>query len=122
MSALLGKRIMLLEDEAIIAFAVEDMLIELGCTIVGPALNLDEGMALATTDGDIDAAILDVNINNGRSYAVARALEQRGVPFVFASGYDERGVAWEGDPVEVISKPYRKDQIERAILEMLASI
>ena len=122
MSELLGKRIMLLEDEAIIAFAVEDMLIELGCTIVGPALNLDDAMALATTDLNIDAAILDVNINNGRSYRVAQALEQRGVPFVFASGYDESGVAWDGEPVEIISKPYRKDQIERAIIEMLASI
>ena len=122
MSQLLGKRIMLLEDEAIIAFAVEDMLIELGCTIVGPALNLDDAMTLATTDKNIDAAILDVNINNGRSYSVAQALEQRGVPFVFASGYDESGVAWDGAPVEIISKPYRKDQIERAILEMLASL
>ena len=119
MSELLGKRIMLLEDEAIIAFAVEDMLIELGCTIVGPALNLDEAMALATDDQDIDAAILDVNINNGRSYSVAKALAQRGVPFVFASGYDESGVAWDGEPVEIIAKPYRKDQIERAIIEML---
>ena len=120
MSQLLGKRIMLLEDEAIIAFAVEDMLIELGCTIVGPALNLHEAMALATADPDIDAAILDVNINDGRSYSVAQALERRGVPFVFASGYDESGVAWDGEPVEIIPKPYRKDQIERAIIEMLA--
>ena len=122
MSELLGKRILLLEDEAIIAFAVEDMLIELGCTIVGPALNLDEAMALATNDQDIDAAILDVNINDARSYSVAQALEQRGVPFVFASGYDESGIAWDGEPVEIIAKPYRKDQIELAIIEMLASI
>ena len=122
MSELLGKRILLLEDEAIIAFAVEDMLIELGCTIVGPALNLQEAMALATADEDIDAAILDVNINDARSYSVAQALEQRGVPFVFASGYDESGIAWDGEPVEIIAKPYRKDQIERAIIEMLASI
>jgi two-component SAPR family response regulator len=110
---------MLLEDEAIIAFSVEDILIELGCSVVGPAMNLEEAMALVTT-GDIDAAVLDININSARSYSVARELERRDVPFVFASGYGESGVDWDGVPVEVLAKPYRKEQLERALTELVS--
>ncbi|QIL03406.1 response regulator [Sphingomonas sinipercae] len=110
---------MLLEDEAIIAFSVEDMLIELGCSVVGPAMNLDEAMTLAT-GSEIDAAVLDVNINSARSYTVARELERREVPFVFASGYGEGGVEWDGSPVEILPKPYRKDQLERVLTDLLS--
>ena len=118
MNTLQGKRVMLLEDEAIIAFSVEDMLIELGCSIVGPAMNLDEAMALAT-NAEIDAAVLDININSDRSYGVARELQRRDVPFVFASGYDESGVSWDGIPVEILPKPYRKDQLEQALTQLI---
>ena len=114
MSQLSGKRVLIVEDEAIIAFAVEDMLIELGCTIVGPALRLDEALDLATT-AEIDAAILDVNINSERSYPVAAELERRGVPFVFATGYDSDGLDWRGAEVDIIAKPYRKERVQGAL-------
>jgi CheY-like chemotaxis protein len=118
MSELKGKRILLVEDEAIIAFAVEDMLAELGCEVVGPAARLDEAEELAGS-AQIDAAILDINLNDDRSYPVASRLQQRGVPFVFASGYDESGLAWSGPKAELLAKPYRKDQIEAALRRML---
>ena len=113
-----GTKVMLLEDEAIIAFAVEDMLLDLGCVVVGPALRLDEGLKLATT-ADIDAAVLDVNINSQRSYPVAEALERRGVPFLFATGYDRDGLEWRGTVPDVIAKPYRRDQLEAALERLL---
>lgn len=118
MTSLSGKKIMLLEDEAIIAFAVEDMLTDLGCIIVGPALRLDEGLELAAV-ADIDAAILDVNINSERSYPVAEALDRRGVPFMFATGYDREGLEWRGAEPEIIAKPYRKEQLEAALQRLL---
>jgi CheY-like chemotaxis protein len=119
MTSLVGKKIMLLEDEAIIAFAVEDMLSDLGCIIVGPALRLDQGLELAA-GADIDAAILDVNINSDRSYPVADALDRRGVPFMFATGYDREGLEWRGaEPPEIIGKPYRREQLEAALQRLL---
>lgn len=118
MSALAGKRVHLVEDEAIIAFAVEDMLADLGCQVVDPAMRLEEATSLAISAA-IDAAILDVNLNDLRSYSVAEALERRGVPFVFATGYDQDGLEWDGRSADIIAKPYRREQLEAALLRML---
>ncbi|WP_205479239.1 response regulator [Sphingomonas arenae] len=113
---LAGKRILLVEDEPVIAFAVEDMLADMGCEVVGPAFRLDDAQDLARAER-IDAAILDVNLNDQRSYAVAEELERRSIPFLFATGYAEGGVEWPGSAA-LLPKPYRADQI-RAALEQL---
>jgi len=118
MSQLAGKRVLLLEDEAIIAFAVEDMLTDIGCIVVGPALRLEEACELARAV-PLDAAVLDVNINSERSYSVAKELQRRNVPFLFATGYDREGVEWE-DGADVIAKPYRKEQLQAALERLLA--
>ena len=118
LSALAGRRVLLVEDEAVIAFAVEDMLGELGCAVVGPAFRLDEAIELAR-DEAIDVAILDVNLNDQRSYAVADELARRGVPFLFATGYAEAGVQWDGKEVPLLAKPYRQDQIAAALGKLL---
>ena len=118
MSRIAGKRVLLVEDEALIAFALEDMLLVLGAEVVGPAHRLDEAVALALTS-ELDAAILDVNLNEQRSYAVADELARRGIGFVFATGYGEGGVRWgDGTPV-VLAKPYRRDQVEAALTGLL---
>jgi CheY-like chemotaxis protein len=117
-SLLAGKRILVVEDEAIIAFALEDMLAELGCIVVGTAMDLDEARSMAEVEG-IDAAILDVNINDGRSYPIATRLKERGVPFVFATGYGEDGLNWQGGATELLPKPYRKEQVQSALLKLV---
>lgn len=113
-----GKRILLVEDEAVIAFAVEDMLTDLGCEVVGPAFRLDDARLMAR-DEVIDAAILDVNLNDQRSYAVAEQLRLRSIPFLFATGYAEGGVDWDGHAV-LLPKPYRMDQVKAALERLLA--
>ena len=118
MSVLAGRRVLLVEDEAVIAFAVEDMLDELGCAVVGPAFRLEEAMELARVE-TIDAAILDVNLNDQRSYPVADELTRRGVPFLFATGYAEAGVQWDGADVPLLAKPYRQEQIAAALGKLL---
>ena len=115
---LAGKRILLVEDEAVIAFAVEDMLLELGCEVVGPAFRVEEALPLAD-EAALDAAILDVNLNDQRSYRIAESLKRRSVPFLFATGYAEGGVEWDGAEVPVLAKPYRKDQIASALQALL---
>ena len=61
-----GAKVLVLEDETLVSMMVEDMLLDLGCEVVGPASTLPEAQALAET-ADIDAALLDININTGRS-------------------------------------------------------
>jgi CheY-like chemotaxis protein len=119
MSRIAGKRVLLVEDEALIAFALEDMLLLLGAQVVGPAFRLDEAVELALTS-ELDGAILDVNLNEQRSYAVADELARRGIPFIFATGYGEEGVRWRDEPTTVLAKPYRQDQIEAALNRLLA--
>lgn len=116
---LAGKRILLVEDEAVIAFAVEDMLTELGCEVVGPAFRLSDAQQMAESE-TIDAAILDVNLNDQRSYAVAEELQRRSIPFLFATGYAESGVDWP-EPAALLAKPYRTEQVRSALEKLFAA-
>jgi DNA-binding NarL/FixJ family response regulator len=115
MSRLVGLRVLVVEDEPIVAMCLEDMLDALGCVIVGPASRLAEGLALAES-AEIDVAILDINLDGERSTTIAECLRARGVPFAFASGYENppEGV---GKTV-MIGKPYRDEDV-RAALEAL---
>ena len=98
------RRILLVEDEPVIAFALEDLIGDLGFDPVGPAFRLAEALALAALRG-FYAAILDVNLNEERSFSVADYLAKRGVPFMFATSYAEGGVGWSGE-AKVIAEPY----------------
>jgi DNA-binding response OmpR family regulator len=110
-------RILLVEDEPMIAFALEDLVSELGYVVVGPAFRLSEALALAS-DAEFEAAILDVNLNDQPSFPVADLLVTRDIPFLFATGYAESGVGWKGS-APVIAKPYGRDQLKVALLDLL---
>lgn len=114
---LAGLRVLVVEDEPIVAMCLEDILEALGCTTIGPASRLSEGLALAGNE-PIDAAILDINLSGERSTAIAETLRTRGIPFAFASGY---GTPPEGFGAEIpmIEKPYREAEV-RAALEQIA--
>lgn len=77
-------RILVVDDEPLISMLVENWLGELGCEVVGPARTVADGLALA--DGQLDGAILDVNLAGGTCYPLANALRLRGVPLAFATG------------------------------------
>ena len=85
-SVLSGRRVLVMEDEMLVAWALEDMLADLGCIVVGPAARVDKALALLHAEA-VDLAMLDVNLNGQRSYPVADALAAKGVPFVFLTGY-----------------------------------
>ncbi|MDG2535815.1 response regulator [Sphingomonas sp. HITSZ_GF] len=113
MSGLEGLRVLVVEDEPVVAMYLEDMLEALGCETIGPASRLADGLVLAESGG-FDAAILDINLGGERSTPIAEALRQRGVPFAFASGY---GVPPDGfgDGIPMIEKPYREAQVAGAL-------
>lgn len=114
-----GKRILVVEDEPIVAMMLEDMLADMGCVVVGPAARVAEAVALAEAEA-IDAAILDVNIKGGCSYPVADRLRLRGIPYLFATGYGLEGRAAEHAEVPVLQKPYQEGTAQDALRRLLA--
>ena len=93
---------------------ITDMLEDLGHEVVGPAHDLNEGLALAESGG-FDCAILDISLNGRSSMPIADALRKRGVPFMFASGYppDPEDSGYKGVPL--LQKPFNLKQVEDAL-------
>lgn len=116
MSALAGKRILLVEDEPIVAMMATEMIEALGATVVGPAMTLASALSLAET-AEIDAAVLDINLNGARSDVAAEALARRRIPFVHATGYGALG-GKSGAPV--LDKPYTEKMLEAALMRLVA--
>jgi CheY-like chemotaxis protein len=109
-----GKRVLVVEDELMIRMLLQDMLADLGHTLAGEAGRIDEAMALAR-DGDFDVAILDVNLNGQPISPVVEILVARGLPFVFATGYGQRGVPEPYRQTPTLQKPFQADALAQAI-------
>ncbi|WP_298956423.1 response regulator [uncultured Methylobacterium sp.] len=118
MTALTGRRVLLVEDESLVAMLAEDMLLDWGCE-VAVAMRLEQALALIEAQ-DFDLAILDVNLGTARSYPVADELLARGIPFLFATGYGRHGVDQEYRKAVVIQKPYQASQMRGALERLLA--
>jgi CheY-like chemotaxis protein len=107
-----GFRVLVVEDEALVAMELEDMLEELGCVVVGVAGTVSRGISIAANPGlEIDGAILDVNLGGEKVYPVAERLSARGVPFVFCTGYGLSGISRAFANVPTIAKPYSQTQL-----------
>jgi CheY-like chemotaxis protein len=107
-------RLLLVEDEALIALMLEDMVEGMGCAVTGLAPRVALGVSMAET-GEFDVAVLDVNVAGENVEPVAERLERRGVPFIFATGYGEAGVPLRFRDRPVVVKPFRAEQLEAAI-------
>lgn len=108
-----GLRILLVEDEPIIAMTAEDMLDALGCVVVATAATLDEAVA-ASAARDFDVAMLDINLNGVASLPLADTLKESGTPFIFTTGYGAQGTGGHSD-APLVTKPYRITDIEDAL-------
>jgi CheY-like chemotaxis protein len=118
MTALNDRRVLVVEDESLVAMLLETMLEDMGCTPVGPASTVDEGLKLASEER-LDAALLDVNVAGTPVFAVAEALEARGIPLVFSTGYGEGGLPehWRGRPT--VQKPFTEAVIRDALMKAM---
>ena len=87
-----GLRVLVVEDDSMICLLVEDMLLELGCQVVGTAADVKRAIDLVQREQSIDVAILDVNLGGRQVFPVAEILAARGVPFLFASGMGADGL------------------------------
>jgi CheY-like chemotaxis protein len=117
---LAGARVLVLEDESLVSMMIEDMLGDLGCVVIGPFARLDDALDALKGDLQIDLALLDVNVAGKQSYPVAEAIQARGAPIVFTTGYDERGLPEKWRSAPALRKPFMLGQMERALNEALA--
>jgi two-component sensor histidine kinase/CheY-like chemotaxis protein len=104
------RRILLVEDEALVAMMMSDLLEELDFAVAGPKQSLEEALT-AARDEHIDAAILDVNVAGQTVYPVANVLLARGVPFAFVTGYDSAGIDSRFAAVPVLQKPVDRERL-----------
>ncbi len=111
---LAGRRILVVEDDMLIALFIEDVLHDLGCIVVGPASKLDRAMQLAK-DEVFDAAILDVTIRGGQVFPAAEILRSRGVPFVLASGYGDWALPVSLQGQSRLTKPFTIEELQTKI-------
>jgi len=111
-------RILIVEDEMLVMMSIEDMLGDLGCTRITSASSVDQALT-AIQAHPFDAATLDVNLNGTRSYAVAEALVQKGIPFAFSTGYGARGMADGFRDWPVLDKPFNFAQLTKVMAELL---
>ena len=107
-----GNRVMIVEDEALVAMVVTESLTTLGCSVVGPFSRCSDAIASIEAD-EIDAAILDVNLDGEMVYPLADLLTQRGVPFIFVTGYGAESIDERFTHVPVIQKPVERHVLQR---------
>ena len=112
-------RILIVEDEMLVAMNIEDMLLDLGHEVAGLAGRLEPALALAR-EAEIDVAMLDVNLAGEQSFPVADALIERGVPFLFATGYGLKGIPERYRDRPVLQKPFRGQDLAQVLRETLA--
>ncbi|KAB7648802.1 response regulator [Polymorphobacter fuscus] len=110
-------RVLVIEDEPLVAMNIEFSIEALGHDMVGPIARLDEAMAAASGD-DYDCAVIDINIVGGSSHEVAAIFAARARPFILASGYNDLSLPEALRNHSRLVKPYTSDQLERQLLLM----
>jgi CheY-like chemotaxis protein len=111
---LLGPRVLLVEDEALVAMMMQEFLIGLGCAVVGPFTATAAALA-AARDESVDFAVLDINLGGELVYPVADVLAWRGVPFVFVTGYDVDSIDERFKYVTTLQKPITKETLQKIL-------
>jgi CheY-like chemotaxis protein len=111
-------RILIVDDEPLIAMLAEEWLQEMGHTPVGPAHDLAGALVLA--ESEVDGAIIDVTLGRETGYPVAKALAARGVPFAFATGHAETQSSPEYQAAALLRKPFEFEAFRTAVETLLA--
>ncbi len=113
-------RVLFVEDEAMVSILIEDMLLDLGVEVVGPASKLDEALALAR-HAEVEAAVLDINIGGQLTYSVADVLRGRDIPVIFATGYGASALPDRFRDTLTLHKPFDRSSFEQALKAALAT-
>jgi DNA-binding response OmpR family regulator len=117
-ATLVGRRILLLEDELLVAMTLQQILEAEGCVIVGPFSRVAPGLKAAREE-PLDAAVLDINLAGKRVDPIAKALAERKIPFLFTTGYDRGMLSAEHADRPTLTKPFRPTQLTNGLLALL---
>jgi len=118
MTGFLGRRILVVEDEMLLAMMVQDLILELGGEVVGPAASVGDALSLIRGQ-KVDGAVLDVNLGRETVYPVAHALNLAEVPFVFVTGYDPASLEEPHRGHATIQKPFSTEDFGEALIQRL---
>ena len=110
-----GRRVLVAEDEYLLASKMVGALAKLGVETLGPVGTVRRALDLVEHGGHLDGAVLDVKLRDGVVYPVAEALRARGVPFVFTTGYSEHAIPDRYKDVARYEKPFDASQVARAL-------
>lgn len=119
--ALAGTRVLVIEDEMLVALLVEDMLAQAGCIVIGPFARVRDALAAVKTEVT-DLALLDVNVAGEKVFPVAHALEERGVPFLFLTGYGQGALPRDRPDWEACSKPFFPEQLAKRLARKVEAV
>ena len=108
-------RVLIVEDEIVVALFLEDVLAEFDYDVAGVVSHLDDAMARET---DYDIALLDVHINGRNVFDFADLLAGRAIPFIFATGYGERGIPERHRSRPVLQKPFQPSDLKRVLEDL----
>lgn len=114
-------KVLIVEDETMVAMLVEDMLIGLGHDPVGPVASIAEAMALID-EKPFDIALLDVNLGGKeKAFPIAERLEGMGIPYALVSGYDPRGIEACADALK-LQKPFNQASLAATVAELVSRV
>jgi CheY-like chemotaxis protein len=119
-SPLRDRRILIVEDEYLIAMSLQDALENAGSVVVGPVPSVDKAIKTIESEPHIDAAVLDVNLGGVLAYPVADMLIARKIPFVFTSGYEDNVLRNRYSQIKNCPKPYLFRAMEEALVEAMS--
>ncbi len=114
-----SKRVMLVEDEALVGMMMRDLVTEIGYFVAGPFCTLNEAMSAASSNR-FDVALIDVNLGGEYAYPLADLLTDQGVPVIFLTGYDQGGIDPQFNHIPVLQKPVDREVVEQALRAALA--
>lgn len=115
-----AQRLLVVEDELLVALDIESILNDAGLIVIGPASNAAEALELLAGN-ELDAALIDANLSGEPINAVARALSERCIPFAYVTGYDRDSLPADY-PAAIVTKPFDPDQLLAAARRLLAPV
>lgn len=121
-AGLAGRRVMVVEDEILVAMLIEDILVDEQCVVLGPYGDLDEALKAARTER-MDLALLDMNLRGRLSLPLAELLTQRGIPFLLLTGYGEGAgqmMSAKAHSWPICAKPFTSQGLVSAISGLMS--
>ena len=107
-------RVLVIEDEAMVAMLIQDTLADIGCEVIGIASRFNEAIEKVKSLA-FDMAILDLNLNGRQALPIADSLAERGIAFVVATGYGAMNLSESLQRAPILQKPFRQRDLERAL-------